>query len=261
MNNNKKAQIRHNQIRDMLLKKDIIDVHEFCDTLHASQATIRNDLAYLENLNYLKRVLGGAVSTEGTPRNTTFHSRISIFKQEKEEIASYVVKNYIKKGMIIALDAGTTCLAIAQKLMEEDISCEVITYSFAVANMLSKTNHISIYLAGGKLDYKHYSFHDELTLACIEKLHCDLFFLSPNGIDINAQITSAATQENIIKTTLMKQANQTVVVCDHSKFNKTALKVLCKLNEVEAIVTDQNIDKDILQHFNKNYPIIIANNR
>ena len=50
MNNSKKARIRQDKIRDMLLTKELISVQEFCEQLNASQATIRNDLTYLEQL-------------------------------------------------------------------------------------------------------------------------------------------------------------------------------------------------------------------
>ena len=51
MNNSKKARIRQDKMRDMLLTKELISVQEFCEQLNASQATIRNDLTYLEQQN------------------------------------------------------------------------------------------------------------------------------------------------------------------------------------------------------------------
>ncbi len=83
MNNSKKARIRQSKIRDMLQKKDVIKLQEFCEELNASIATIRNDLTYLEEMGVLKRVLGGAISTEGTPRNTGYHARITMAKKKK----------------------------------------------------------------------------------------------------------------------------------------------------------------------------------
>ena len=61
MNNRKKAEIRHEQIKNMLMKKEIVGIHEFCEKLKVSEATIRNDLTYLERAGILKRILGGAV--------------------------------------------------------------------------------------------------------------------------------------------------------------------------------------------------------
>lgn len=243
MNNSNKAKIRQEKIREMLFIKDMISVHEFCEQLHASQATIRNDLTTLEKNNVLKRVLGGAISTEGTPHNTSYHLRSSLFKDEKVAIAQYAVKNFLKDDMIIALDAGTTCKCIAQALMEANLHCHVITNSFEAAAILVKSKHIDLYMAGGRMDREHGSFHDDNTLQTIQSIHSDLYFLSPNGVDAKAQITSSSIEENIIKRAFVKQAATTIVVADHSKIGKSAIKVICQLEDIQCVITDQHANK------------------
>ena len=142
VNNNKKALIRQGKIRDMLVQKDVVTLKEFCETLNASVATIRNDLTSLEKQGVLKRVLGGAVSIEGTPTNTRYSTRINLYKEEKQKIAKYAVDNFVKEGMVIALDAGSTCHYAAQYILEKDIECTIITNAFNIVNILSKSNVI-----------------------------------------------------------------------------------------------------------------------
>lgn len=243
MNNSKKARIRQAQIRDLLLKKDVVTLQEFCQTFHASTATIRNDLTYLEKEGVLKRVIGGAVSCEGTPRNTGYHARINLFKEEKMQIAEYVANNLIKDNMTIALDAGTANQYIAQKLLEKDIFCKVISNSLNVMLILSKSSNIELYMAGGKLDKEHNSFHDEKALKDIKGMKSDLYFLSPNGLDLEAQISSSAKEEQHIKQELIHNADKVIVVADHSKFDKQADYHLLNLSDVYMVISDSALPK------------------
>lgn len=247
MNNSKKAKIRQDKIRDMLLTQDVVSIHEFCEKLHASEATIRNDLTLLESQHVLKRVLGGAISTEGTPRNTSLHLRTALYNEDKQKIAMCAVKNYIEPGMTIALDAGTTCRFLAQALVESKIPVQVITNNFHAASILMKGEQIDLFLAGGRIDRSHGSCHDDNTLDMIHSMHCDRFFLSPNGIDSITQVTSTAIDEHAAKMAFIQQSDQVILVADHSKIGKSAIKVICPLQDAMALITDKQADPREIQ--------------
>ncbi|RRD93451.1 DeoR/GlpR transcriptional regulator [Clostridiales bacterium COT073_COT-073] len=242
MNTPKKAQTRQAKIRDMLQKKDIINIQEFCEKLDVSIATIRNDLATLEKNGYLKRVLGGAISTEGTPRNTMYSSRVNLNKAEKKKIAEYAVTHYLRNDMTIVLDAGTTNHFIAEQILESDLSCRVITNAFNIVSLFSKVPNIEVISAGGKLDKDHNAFHDQDALYQLKKYHADIYFLSPNGIDINKMITSSAKDESEIKKFFISSAKKTVVVADYSKFGKSADYFLTNFASITCILTDDKLD-------------------
>lgn len=243
MNNSKKAKIRQSKIRDMLLKQDVVTLQEFCESLQASTATIRNDLTFLEKEGVLKRVIGGAISCEGTPRNTGYHTRINLYKEEKESIAKYVVKKYVKKGMRIALDAGSTNHYIALEIVRQEIPCTIITYSFNISSLCANINFIDLYCVGGKLDREHNAFHDEIANVSMKKLESDVYFLSPNGIDVKAKISSSALEESDMKRIMIENAKDIYIVADHSKFNKRAEYPLLEFSKVTAIISDVKLEK------------------
>ena len=243
MNNSKKAKVRQAKIRDLLLKKDVVTLQEFCTSLQASTATIRNDLTFLEKEGVLKRVLGGAISCEGTPRNTGYHTRINLFKEEKESIAKYVVHKYVRKGMCIALDAGSTNHYIALEIVKQEIPCTILTYSFNVSSLFANTSFITLYCVGGKLDREHNAFHDDIANASMKKLKSDIYFLSPNGIDIKAGISSSALEESEMKRSMIENAKEIYIVADHSKFHKIAPYPLLDFTKETPIITDAKLTK------------------
>ena len=50
-----KIEKRHQEIRMLLLSNELVTVKEFCEVLKCSEATLRNDLRYLEENGFLKR--------------------------------------------------------------------------------------------------------------------------------------------------------------------------------------------------------------
>lgn len=249
MNNDKKARRRHQRICEVLQEQEHMQVLELCELFHVSPATIRNDLTVLEKKQLLKRIPGGAVSIGRMPQNTIFSARESLHMDLKDKMADYAVAHLIKEGMNVALDAGTTCCAIAKKLADASCRCTVITYSLPVANALVHYEHIEVFLMAGRLDKKHESFHDDVAVEAMKRMNSDVFFLSPNGIDPIAGITSSATDENIMKRMMHEHAEETIVCADHSKFLKKAFKTICQLSDIKGILSDSELSGEIQQKY------------
>ena len=259
MRNSKFAQERHQKIKDILFSKSPVTLRELCDIFDCSEATIRNDLAFLEKNGALKRVKGGAVSTDTMPRNSRIAARMGVNTNEKKAIARYAVDHFVEPGMIITLDSGTTNLLLAQYLVERRIPCTVITNSFPVASVIAKSSDITMYLAAGEYDPIHGSFHDESAEEVIASSRSDICFISPNGIDGLGNITNSGLSENSIKKAMIRQASKLIILADHSKIGKSELKVLCTSGSVTCVITDSGISiqqKDILEKGRFNYYIV-----
>lgn len=183
------------------------------------------------------------------PQNTIFTARESQHMDLKIKMADYAVEHLIKEGMSIALDAGTTCYAIAKRLADASLRCTVITYSLPVANALVHCEQVEVFLMAGRLDKQHESFHDDVAVEAMKRMNSDLFFLSPNGIDAHAGITSSATDENIMKLLMHEHAEETIVCADHSKFFKKAFKTICPLSDIQGILSDSELRAEIQQKY------------
>lgn len=251
MNNDKKARLRQQHICEVLQLQEHMHVSELCERFHVSPATIRNDLALLEKQRFLKRVPGGAVALGRMPQNTIFSARETLQMQDKEAMADYAVAHLIQEDMSIALDAGTTCHAIARKLAESQRRCSVITCSLPVVNALLHCDHVEVFLMAGRLDKEHESFHDDVAMEAMTHMNSDLFFLSCNGVDVSTGITSSATDENIMKVLMYRNATATIVCADHTKFYKKAYKTICSFSQIQGILSDANLDEDTIRMYEK----------
>ena len=245
-NKKSKADIRQEKIRSMLIAKDFVTLNEFCLILKSSEATIRNDLRYLEAKGLIKRTFGGALATGNTAFNSNLAMRSLAHKQEKDEIADYVVKHVLKSGMTIILDTGTTSSELAKKIIQSDLDLTVLTNSFGVAEIMTKSNKIKLYLAGGLYNPLIDAFNDESAQIFFGSVRADIFFLSVNGISEEFGFTVSGNYNTTMKKLMIKAANLICVTADNSKFNKVSLKVVCGYDDVDIVITDSGIDKDLL---------------
>lgn len=235
MNTNKKALARQAAIRDMLQKQEVVTLDQFCESLHASVATIRNDLTTLEKEGCLRRVRGGAVSTEGTPRNTVYASRIHLNERAKREVAARAIER-IQPGMTIILDAGTTCAKLAQMILEKGIVCTVYTPSLTAIQILSRSPSVELIGAGGRLDRDHNRFEGMFD----KEIAADIYFLVPDGL-CDGMATGADREESARKQMYMRCARTTICLADDSKAGR---KAPCEIGKPDEIIISENAKFD-----------------
>jgi len=239
-----KSEIRHEKIRSMLIANDLVTVNEFCKILNCSEATVRNDLRYLEEMRLIKRTHGGAVATGSTALNSNMSMRSAAFKHEKDIIANYVINHILFPGQTIILDSGTTNTEIAQKIVESSLELTVLTNSFTAASILSRTDRVKLYIAGGCCDHMTSSFYDETAKNLFNTMRADIFFLSVNGISHEVGFTISGHEEASVKQAMIKCSQKCIVTADHSKLGKIGLKVVCGFGDVDTLITDGNANME-----------------
>ncbi|MBR2684671.1 MAG: DeoR/GlpR transcriptional regulator [Erysipelotrichaceae bacterium] len=239
----KKARERQNTIHQLLMQNGSVTLKEIRAKVGCSEATIRNDFREMEQQGLLKRVSGGAISSDSLIRNSGMEVRSHDNAEAKEKMAEYVATHLLKPGMIVTLDSGSTTLAIARKIADYRIPLTVITNSFPIMQLLCGLRDVTLYFAGGEYDARHQSFHDENAERMMRSLHSELCLIAPNGIDYQGNITNSGTSEHSIKRIMIENSLRTVIVADHSKLGKSELKLLASSKEIPEVVTDRAVNE------------------
>lgn len=234
-----KTNVRHDEIRRLLLKNELVTVSEFCKALDCCEATIRNDLRVLESEQLIKRVPGGAISVGNTPLNLGIDSRFSASYHAKANIAEYAFRRFIQPNSTIILDAGTTTYLLAQQIVNSNLSLRVVTNSLSAAGVLANNPSISLLLCGGFYDSNVGAFWDDTAIETIRSIHAHQCFLAVNGVDENS-LTITIPAEGAIKQAMCDSADEIIVVADHMKIGQIAFKRICDTSRADAIVTDEN---------------------
>ena len=244
------AEERYRIIREILRQEGVVKVLPLAEQFEVSSETIRRDLDYLEKQGFLRKVYGGAVLDVIDTRLERFEDREHKFQRNKIEIAQ-VVCAMMPEGGSIAMDTGTTNLAIARQMRQTDKHLTVVTNSLPIADELADVKGISTVLTGGVVNGLEKSVVGEICLNTFSLFHVDMCFISASGISLNEGITDFGFGEVETKRMLIKIAKKIIVVCNSSRFDMLSLLKVCDLDMVDSIVTDSELSDETAARYRK----------
>ena len=243
------AEARRKRIRRILKERGLVAVDELCLELSASGATVRRDLAALDQLGQVRRVHGGAVAVEGKLDEPGFDDKASIAAREKQAIAETAFK-LVKRGDSIYLDGGSTVLALA-RLLADMTKLTVVTNSLRVVGTLAGSGPRMIVI-GGRLRRLSQTFVGPLTRPLIEQLHFDKAFMGTIGFSTGAGLTTTDADEALTKRLVMTRATQVLLLADSSKLGKVAFANAGGIEDIDVLVTDSRPGRADMKLFAKN---------
>lgn len=227
---------RQNEIIEILNKRKAASVEELCNALYSSGATIRRDLALLENAGIIKRTHGGAVLIDSGSRESPLMLRENENTRAKRLIAGRALK-HIKDGQTIFIDSSSTCCALAGQLAVFS-GLRVITNSLKTVNILSDIDGVTAYCTGGRLRERAFSFVGSRAVRFINDFHADSAFISCRGVDIESGVTESSEEEAEIKSAYLKNSDSAFLLFDGSKLGKRYFCKICGLEDISLLISN-----------------------
>lgn len=228
---------RQQAIVDLLSQYKSLTTETLAVQLSVSKETIRRDLSDLQIQGKILRNHGRAkgILRENPDSGDPFHMRLKSHYAHKADIARKAL-SWIEEGMVIALDASSTCWYLARQL--PDINIQVFTNSQPICQELGKRQHIQLISSGGRLERKHGCYVNPALISQLKSLEVDLFIFSCEGIDGGGALWDSSTFNADFKSVLLKRASQSLLLIDKSKFNRSGEARLGHLDDVTHIVSD-----------------------
>ncbi len=236
---------RHEKILKKLKEAGKVSVQNLSDKLSVSEVTIRKDLQILEDKNLLFRTHGGATQSNPYTSDRHVEEKAKIQAKEKTAIAREAVK-LIGDNDSIILASGTTILAIAKEI-DPSSRLKVITSALNVSLELSNREHVEITQLGGQLRHSSNSVVGKYSELFLENITCGILFLGVDGIDLEFGLTTTSLMEASLNQRFIDVAQYTVVVADSTKFGKRGFSRICRLDQVQHIITDSNADPETIR--------------
>lgn len=234
--------LRQQQIMTLLAKKKQMKNTQLCDLLHCSLSTLRRDLLILEDQNLLKRTHGGVLLTPQT--NTEYDNRIRMVSHVKEkEYIAEIAQTFVGPGMCLFLDSSSTVLQICPYLKEIP-NLLVITNGLQTALALNNggSQDVKTFILGGEIKPHTTSVISDTYDSIFESFQFDLAIFSARSIDENGVYEASFSQAKV-KKEMMKQAKNTLLLMDNSKFNTSHFFKIGNFLQYNAIITNQEPDK------------------
>ncbi len=244
------AQERYEFIIETLNRDSVVKVSKLIKELNVSIETIRRDLEHLEKEGILERVYGGAIPKKVSVDKLSFQKREEEFKQEKIEIANTAIR-YINEDESIALNDSTTNVEIAKLIKKRFNKLTVITNSLAITTELANSQGIKVILAGGLLNSKECAFYGEFAKEILRNFIVDKAFIGVGGVSLSRGITDHDFHTVEIQRLLMEISKEAIILADSSKIEHVSLTKISEIENVSFIITDSNVDKNIIEKYLK----------
>ena len=228
---------RQDEILDILNKNKSATVEELASELFVSGATIRRDLRMMEAKGLIKRSHGGAMPFKSTADETAFALREQENTAAKKAMANLAVK-LIKNGDSVFLDSSTST-GVLIPLLNNFNYLTVTTTGIRNALLLSQTNNVKIYIAGGQILNHSNSIIGTDTIDYISRMHADIAFMSCSGVDIENGFTDTSIEQTKLKKQMRKNARKVAILVDSTKFNKTFLCTDFHFNDIDYLITEK----------------------
>lgn len=211
-------------------------VKELAEKLFISEPTVRRDVSVLQKKELLCCRRGVvSLKTNSPDRRIPLFVRHLEQNEAKAAIAQKAA-SYIKNGMTVMLDASTTVLHILPFLAEHP-NVLVIT-SGAKTALEAASMGIRTLCTGGEMANESFSYVGCDAERMIERYNADIAFFSCRGVTEDGKATDNSILENNIRRIMIGRAKQNYLLCDKSKLGKTYLNTLCRLEEIDGMITE-----------------------
>ena len=221
-------------------------VSEIQELYQISADCARRDLRVLESKGLLQRTHGGAIAVapKGIYPSPTYNP-IDVKETQTDYLA--VAKRaveYVESEDVIYITTSLVGYYIAENL-PENISVTVLTNSISIAEVLRKKMNISVILLGGEMSHRGHC-HDFYTIRMVKNIRIDKAFLSHTALslDFGASIHNSIGVE--FGKAIMKNSSMNIGLYPSKKIGKNSIHSVCRINEYDLLITDNNVSEDFL---------------
>ncbi|NJM51109.1 MAG: DeoR/GlpR transcriptional regulator [Sphingomonadales bacterium] len=247
------ANERETMILGLVAERDFVSFSELERVMAASAATIRRDLTRLAQEGHILRVRGGVKTTQPLPNDTAanligtrrllgvpFQENQQLHRTEKEAIGKAAAKLCVA-GEAVMIDGGSTTLQMCPHIAS--LGLQVLTNSLHIVAGLIDQPDTRILVPSGAVFAEQNIILSAFGDDGMPRFHAPKLFMGaasigPLGI-MQLDIILVASERRFID-----RADEIIVLVDSSKFSAPSGHVVCELERIDTIVTDNGITDD-----------------
>ncbi len=220
-----------------------VTLSELENTFGVSSATIRRDITSLAESGKIKRLNGVVKSVLNEQKDEPpYKVRINLELDEKKRIAKKAYE-MIEDGDSIFLDSSTTVLELAKLLADSNKDITVITNDMQIAYILAPHPIIELIVVGGTIRKGYYTSIGFIAENLWKELYADQLFLGVDAVSLELGMMNYRIEELPCKKIMIANSKYRTVLCDHTKFNSSAVLKVCNFEDINQIITGKEIEQ------------------
>lgn len=213
-----------------------IRVADLAEKFGTSTETIRRDLDEMKGAELLSRTHGGARSLP-LGHEPTLAEREQMYLPERRRIATKAVAS-LRANDVVMLDTGTTTLEVARAIGVRAIPLTVITNSYPAATILAASLQLRVIMPPGEFTVSESMVNGFETNEFIRRFNANICVTGASGVTLGGP-ADANLEATRLKRTMIARSHKTILLADHSKFERYALETVCPWNEIATVITDR----------------------
>ncbi len=226
---------RQSDILHAVRESGSYSITELAERLAVSTETIRRNIRPLIENGSLLRFHGGIMDPDRQDE-PPFQRRMQVNRESKRRVAA-LVRSMIRDGDSLILDNGTTTTYVAEALSDHS-GLVAVTNSAQIACRLSSRNNNRVFMAGGELSGDDAAAFGASSLDFLRQFEVKYALISVAGVTGRGDLVDFHLFEAEFTRAAMKQAHETWVIADTSKFGREAPVRVCDLAAIDVIVSD-----------------------
>src|SRR4051812_32569720 len=228
------SEARRTQVAEMLQSAGAVTITDRQSKFGVSPMTARRDLAILAERGIARRTHGGAVLPSIAARENSFAHRLRDAPEAKARLAEAAFE-LLSPGETVFLDASSTTYFLARLIAERGLPVRVITNSLPVLQDLSDSD-AEVIAIGGTFRRLTCSYVGPNSVRSVREHFADRMFLSVTGITRDGTMTDADVLEAEVKRAMLEQAEQSVLLLDHSKLTARGSQAVARVGDVSIVL-------------------------
>lgn len=230
-----KLSIRQGKILSLVEDDGQADVDGLAQLFDVSTQTIRRDLTGLCDLGLTQRTHGGVKRTIKNA-NAPHSDRIEENKHQKNMIA-LAAATLVPNNCSIALNIGTTTERVARAIKDHK-NLMVLSNNLNIITQFVGSSARELILVGGSVRQSDGAIIGEGAVDFISRYKVDFAIIGASSLDSEGSVLDFDEREVAVARAILKNARTKILVCDSSKFARTAPVRICQVGELDYFVTD-----------------------
>ena len=230
------ANPRQQRLLDEVKRRGSMSVEGLSQLLEVTAQTIRRDVSALSEAGLLARFHGGVGLPSSTVENIAYGKRQSLNAEGKRRIAQAVAAR-VPNGCSLILNIGTTTEAVAGALLHHH-DLRVVTNNLNVAAILADNPRCEVIVCGGQVRSRDRGIVGEAAVDFIRQFRVDFAVIGVSAIDQDGALLDFDYREVRIAQEIIANARHVILVCDATKFERSAPVKIGHLSQVDTFVTD-----------------------
>ena len=247
---------RRQMIAEAVMAEGSMRIEDLTERFGISLMTAHRDVDELVSRGLFRKTRGIVSAAATSLIESSDVYRANRQAGEKKMIAAAAMQ-FIEPGQAIFFDDSTTVLQMASQLPTK-VPLTAITNSLTLMNALKDMRDVTLLALGGQYYNWCNAFMGRMTINEINRLRADVAFISMSAI-IDDVVFHQSPEIVDIKRAMFDSAAKSILLMDHTKFERRALHSFAHLSEFDVVIVDEKTPAAHLERMrSKNINVVVA---